>query len=54
MKKRTGPPYADGRGPKIPVSYKLASDVVDFLRAQDRPAAQVIEEAVRNLKGVAK
>lgn len=33
---------------KIQVSYKLAPDVVEFLRASDKPASRLIEEAVRN------
>lgn len=33
---------------KIQVSYKLAPDVVEFLRANEKPASQLIEEAVRN------
>jgi len=39
-----------GRKPegKIQVSYKLAPDVVNFLRANEKPASQLIENAVRN------
>ena len=32
---------------KIPVCYKLAPDVVKFLREHDRPASRLIEDAVR-------
>lgn len=37
---------------KIMVSYKLAPDVVQFLKSQDRPASQIIEEAVRKVNMV--
>ena len=32
---------------KIRVSYRLAVDVVEYLRGHDMPAARVIERAVR-------
>lgn len=32
---------------KILMTYRLAPDVVEFLRSQKRPASQLIEEAVR-------
>ena len=32
---------------KIPVCYKLAPDVVKFLRKHKRPASRLIEDAVR-------
>ncbi len=34
---------------KIKVTYRLAPDVVIFLRGADQPASQVIEKAVRVL-----
>ena len=39
---------------KIPVCYKLAPDVVKFLRDHERPASRLIEEAVRNFYGLSK
>lgn len=43
-----------GRKPegKIQVTYKLAPDVVDFLRGNEKPASQLIENAVRNYYGI--
>ena len=32
---------------KVQVCYKLAPDVVKFLREHDRPASRLIEDAVR-------
>ena len=46
-------PRGAGRKPsppelkKIPVGYKLPRWIVDWLRAQDEPAAQLIEEALK-------
>lgn len=37
---------------KIKVSYKLAPDVVEFLRLSEQPASQLIETAVRNYYGI--
>lgn len=34
---------------KIKIGYKLAPDVVKFLRENERPASQLIEEAVRKV-----
>ena len=36
---------------KIPVCYKLAPDVVKFLREHEIPASRLIEEAVREFYG---
>ena len=36
---------------KIPVCYKLAPDVVKFLRDHERPASRLIEDAVRKFYG---
>jgi hypothetical protein len=36
-------------GKKLRVSYRLARDVVEYLRAHHEPAARVIERAVRAL-----
>ena len=36
-----------GEEKKIRVSYRLAVDVVEYLRGHDMPAARVIERAVR-------
>lgn len=46
---RGGARNGSGRKPegKIQVSYKLAPDVVNFLRASEKPASQLIENAVR-------
>ncbi len=33
---------------KIQVTYKLAPDVVEFLRSSERPASKLIEDAVRD------
>lgn len=48
--KRGGARKGAGRKPegKIQVSYKLAPDVVNFLRQNERPASQLIEDAVRS------
>lgn len=47
---RGGKRYGAGRKSegKVPVCYKLAPDVVKFLRNNDRPASRLIEDAVRN------
>lgn len=37
---------------KIPVGYKLTPWLVEWLRAQDRPAAQLIEEALVKAYGL--
>lgn len=39
---------------KAQVCYKLAPDVVRFLRDHERPASRLIEEAVRNFYGLNK
>ncbi|MDD5001529.1 MAG: hypothetical protein PHO55_11170 [Thiomonas arsenitoxydans] len=44
---RPGRPAADPVLKKVPVGYKLPAWLVDWLRGQDRPAAQLIEEALR-------
>ena len=36
---------------KVQVCYKLAPDVVKFLREHDSPASRLIEEAVRKFYG---
>ena len=36
---------------KIPVCYKLAPDVVKFLREHERPSSRLIEDAVRKFYG---
>lgn len=52
MSKRGGKREGAGRPPgdpqlvKIPVSYKLPRWLVEWMREQDTPAAQIIEEAV--------
>ena len=48
--KRGGARKGSGRKSegKIQVSYKLAPDVVSFLRGNDRPASVLIEDAVRS------
>lgn len=48
-KKRGGARKGSGRKSegKIQVSYKLAPDVVQFLRSNEKPASQLIENAVR-------
>lgn len=43
---RPGRPHADPVLKKVPVGYKLPAWLVDWLRAQKRPAAQLIEEAL--------
>lgn len=35
---------------KVQVCYKLAPDVVKFLREHDRPASRLIEDAVRKYR----
>lgn len=52
--KRGGTRKGAGRKPegKIQVSYKLAPDVVAFLRENEKPASQLIENAVRNYYGI--
>lgn len=42
-----GRPPIDPQLLKIPVGYKLPRWLVDWLRAQDVPAAQLIEDALR-------
>lgn len=37
---------------KIQVTYKLAPDVVDFLRENEKPASQLIENAIRSYYGI--
>jgi hypothetical protein len=37
----------DGDEPKIRVAYRLAADVVEYLRHHNEPAARIIERAVR-------
>lgn len=32
---------------KVQVCYRLAPDVVEFLRSNERPASRIIEDAVR-------
>lgn len=44
-----GRPPVDPELKKIPASYKLPRWLVYWLRAQDRPAAQLIEEALRRV-----
>ena len=50
---RGGARNGAGRKPegKIQVSYKRAPDVVLFLRSNEKPASQLIENAVRNYYG---
>jgi hypothetical protein len=49
--KKGGARPGSGRKPegKIMVTYKLAPDVVAFLKGHARPASQLIEEAIRKL-----
>lgn len=42
-----GRPPIDPQLLKVPVGYKLPRWLVDWLRAQDEPAAQLIEDALR-------
>ena len=42
-----GRPPIDSRLVKVPVGYKLPRWLVDWLRGQDEPAAQLIEDALR-------
>lgn len=42
-----GRPPGDPGLVKVPVGYKLPQWLVDWLREQDTPAAQLIEDAVR-------
>lgn len=42
-----GRPPIDPQMVKVPVGYKLPRWLVDWLRAQDVPAAQLIEDALR-------
>ena len=35
---------------KVQVCYRLAPDVVGFLRGNERPASRIIEDAVRSYK----
>ena len=51
---RGGKRAGSGRKPegKIQVSYKLATDVVEFLRSNEKPASQLIENAVRKHYGI--
>ena len=35
---------------KVQVCYRLALDVVEFLRNNERPASRIIEDAVRSYK----
>lgn len=51
---RGGKRAGSGRKPegKIQVSYKLAPDVVEFLRSNEKPASQLIENAVREHYGI--
>lgn len=42
-----GRPPGDPRMVKVPVGYKLPRWLVDWLRAQETPAAQLIEYALR-------
>lgn len=52
-RKGAGRPLGDPDLVKVPVGYKLPHWLVEWLRAQDTPAAQLIEDALRrgrNLK----
>lgn len=42
-----GRPPIDPQMVKVPVGYKLPRWLVEWLRCQDRPAAQLIEDALR-------
>lgn len=42
-----GRPPIDPQMVKVPVGYKLPRWLVDWLREQDVPAAQLIEDALR-------
>jgi hypothetical protein len=42
-----GRPPVDPQMLKVPVGYKLPRWLVDWLREQDTPAAQLIEDALR-------
>ena len=42
-----GRPPIDQRLVKVPVGYKLPRWLVEWLREQDEPAAQLIEDALR-------
>lgn len=42
-----GRPHIDPRLVKVPVGYKLPRWLVEWLRSQDTPAAQLIEDALR-------
>ena len=42
-----GAPPKDPQMVKVPVGYKLPRWLVDWLRQQDVPAAQLIEDALR-------
>lgn len=42
-----GRPTIDPRMVKVPVGYKLSRWLVEWLREQDEPAAQLIEAALR-------
>lgn len=42
-----GRPPIDPQMLKVPVGYKLPQWLVDWIRKQDKPAAQLIEEALR-------
>ena len=37
---------------KVQVCYRLAPDVVEFLRSNERPASRIIEDAVRSYKKI--
>jgi hypothetical protein len=43
---RRGRPPVSPALKKVPVGYKLPAWLVDWLRAQKRPAAQLIEESL--------
>lgn len=45
-RKGAGRPQIDPQVLKVPVGYKLPQWLVDWLRAQDEPAAQLIEDAL--------
>lgn len=42
-----GRPHVAPQMLKVPVGYKLPRWLVDWLREQDEPAAQLIEDALR-------
>ena len=46
-RKGAGRPPIDPRMVKVPVGYKLPRWLVEWLREQDTPAAQLIEEALK-------